>query len=140
MESHSTTKIIAGLFGENMNFSKLKEFILSLVFKNPDDYYKVKDKKFLEVISEQFNLTKNVTNWSNLKWEMQSIFEKLNNSNEKPFYFILNFMWFSSLPCFDVQNMTAGNTETEPIYSERQQGEKQYIYFLYIIAVKKKYV
>jgi hypothetical protein len=117
LENNIITKNIADVFGSNVNFAKLIELILSLTFKNPDNYYKVKNKNIMDVISERLNLTTNVTDWSNLKSEIKSIYKNLNNSNsEKPFIFVLNSLWYSSLPCFDVQNITAGEEKIKSIH------------------------
>jgi len=97
--------IISGLFGENVDFRKLLGLVVLQAFKNPDNYIKVKTKNILQVMSEKLNL---INNWSSLKSDYQSIFEKLNKSDEKTFYYYMNFMWYSSLPCFDVENFTAG--------------------------------
>jgi hypothetical protein len=96
------------MYGKNVGFSKLMLLILIQLCKPPDSYLKVRNTTFESVIFEQLNLGNNSTDWMNLKSEIQLIFQNLNYSDSQPFYSYINFLWYSSLPCFDVQNYTAG--------------------------------
>ena len=112
MMNKNSTNYISGIFGDNVDFSKLMLLILIQLCEPPDSYLKVRNTTFESVIFEQLNLENTSTGWMNLKSEIQSIFENLTYSDMEPFNSYINFLWYSSLPCFDVQNYTAGATKT----------------------------
>ncbi len=75
------------------------------IFKTPDNYLKLFE---LNSTFESF-LTKvhdNSSNISKSKLELKDTFELLNMS-DKGFAAYLSFLWHSSLPCFDIANITA---------------------------------
>jgi len=109
MLNESSKNYISSIYGENVDFSKLLLLILIQLCKPPDSYLKVRNATFESVIFEQLKLGNNSSDWLNLKSEIQLIFQNLNYTDSEPFTSYINFLWYSSLPCFDVQNYTAGD-------------------------------
>ena len=108
MKNKNTTNYISSLYGNNVDFNKLMLLILIQLFEPPDNYLKVRNATFESVIFEQLNLGNNSNDWMNIKSDIQLIFKNLNYSDLETFYSYINFLWYSSLPFFDVQNYTAG--------------------------------
>ena len=101
----SALPIIYGLFGNNVDFRTLLDLVVLQVFENPDNLLRIRPKDLLQVITEELTPE---NSWSDTKSKYQSIFQKLNSSDEVTFYAYLSFVWYSSLPCFDVENFTSG--------------------------------
>ena len=106
--SGDVKKTIFRLFGDNVDFFTLLKLVVAQIYRTPDDYFNIKGKTLVESIAAQLTPDNYSANFSQSKSEFQSILKNLNNSNEEPFYAYLNFLWYSSLPCFDVENITAG--------------------------------
>lgn len=109
--SNQTTKVVSELYGKNIDISELSYFILISLFKTPNNYLKVAHKSLEMVINEQLTSPKNLTDWSALQLKIESFFNNLNS--EDSYYSLLDILWFSSLPCFDVQTLTAGITSKD---------------------------
>ena len=74
------------------------------IFKSPDNLMRVFNKTFENIISEQLeNSTLSIRNFS--KTDLIATFKKLNLVKGFDQYF--SFLWFSSLPCFDIKDFTA---------------------------------
>jgi hypothetical protein len=103
--SNYTEMYFTDLFGFNVDQDELNKLILMQIFKNPEKYMKVFRNKnnFGALISEALHNSSNV---STDKLKLQSTFKKFIMS-EKVFYAYFSFLWFSSLPCFDIANFTA---------------------------------
>jgi hypothetical protein len=98
-------KYFADTFGTDMNVSSLFELISIQLYKTPDKYLPFLQgsnnfESMIEATLEGFS------NISQKKIEIQSNFKQLNMSMEG-FRAYFSFLWYSSLPCFDVTNITA---------------------------------
>ena len=92
-------KFLAGTFGIDMSITDLFQLISTQLYKTPDKYLKLTaGKNFESLINAALEGSSNI---SQTKLEMQSNFKKLNMSNEG-FRAYFSFLWYSSLPCFDV--------------------------------------
>ncbi len=94
--------VVFGLFGKNANFSTLLDLVKLQVSKNPDDFLQIRNKNLVKVISEKLTIG------DSEKLFYKSIFKRLKNSDEDTFDAFMNFVWYSSMPCYDVENFTAG--------------------------------
>ncbi len=93
------------LFGSNISTEDVFRLIFMQLLRNPEKYLKLSLSKnnFETLISDAVEYT---ANFSEEKLNLQSTFSKLNMS-EKVFSSYFSFLWYSSLPCFDIANLTA---------------------------------
>jgi len=90
-------------FGINMNVSEMFDLISTQLYKTPDKYLKLQGGNFESIIKAALEGSLNI---SHKKSRMQANFRQLNMSKEG-FGAYFSFLWYSSLPCFDVTNITA---------------------------------
>jgi hypothetical protein len=95
----------SNMFGSNVNITKLYKLLQAQLFKTPDNYLRASISKSFESIFDEA-LNPKSSNISQLKSEMKNTFKQLDMSNHG-FGTYLSFMWHSSLPCFDIVNITA---------------------------------
>lgn len=96
------------MFGSKVNITnatKLFELIATQLYKIPDNYLKVsRSDNFESIVNEAHN--PNSSNISQLRSEMKATFKQLDMSKDG-FGAYFSFLWHSSLPCFDIANITA---------------------------------
>ena len=101
--------ILSHLFGEKFTVDDFKYLITLQVFKSPDHYLKMMFQNFESQLDSFLDgsFEESPESLAQRKSEAKLAYQTLNLSTDFEKYFSL--MWFSSLPCFDVQKYSAKN-------------------------------
>ena len=93
------------MFGSDVSQMNLFLLILTQLYKTPDNFLRLSlsNSSFESFVSEAYD---NSSNISQLKLILKDTFKQLNMS-DKGFAAYFSFLWHSSLPCFDIANITA---------------------------------